>query len=142
MIIRFSTSPSKLFFYILENVTIKNSHVDVAFTVDATRSMEPYIKAVKDSIDNIVLRIYQKYKKATVRIAFVGYRDYDTPDTHFEILDFTDSISDFSEFAGNIKADDGGDKPEDVLGGINETIHLNWKAANRIFYQIGKVLFG
>ena len=142
LIIRFSTFLLKLCFYILEEIKQNNTNVDVAFTVDATGSMGDYIAAVKDSIDHIVSRIVQKYKNATVRLAFVGYRDYDVPETHFEILDFTESIPEFSEFVGKIKEKDGGDVPEDVLGGIDKTIHLNWKAANRIFYQIGEILFG
>ena len=108
--------------------------------MDATGSMQKYIKAVKDSINDIVLRIYNKYRGAIVRLAFVGYRDYNIKN-HFEILDFTDSIAEFSEFVGRIKAYSGGDHQEDVLGAINKTIHLNWTAANRIFYQIGKILF-
>ena len=109
--------------------------------MDSTSSMGSYITAVKDSIDDIVSRIHQIYKNATVRLAFVAYRDYGTK-PHFEILNFTESIPEFSEFVGNITAMGGGDTPEDVLGGINKTIHLNWKAANRIFYQIGEILFG
>ena len=112
--------------------------------MDATGSMSGYFKAVKDGIRNIVERIHNKFKDAIVRVAFVAYRDYHTDTNapkHFEILDFTESIEDFSEFVRRIRAGGGGDKPEDVLGAINKTIHLNWTAANRIFYQIGKILF-
>ena len=70
-------------------------------------------------------------------MAFVAYRDYGDGAKHFEILDFTEDISQFTEFVGRIRASGGGDGPEDVLGEINQTINLNWKAANKIFYLSG-----
>ena len=141
-IILFSTSLLKLCFYILEEIKKKNSNVDVAFTVDASGSMDGYIKAVKNGIKDIAARIHKKFNDAIVRVAFIAYRDNNGNGKHFEILDFTESIEEFSDFVRRIRANGGGDKPEDVLGAINKTIHLNWMAANRLFYQIGKVLFG
>ena len=38
---------------------------------------------------------------------------------------------------GGIVATGGGDSPEDVLGAIDKTIKLSWKAANKIFYHAG-----
>ena len=142
IIIRFPISSLKLCFSILEEIKKKNSNVDVAFTVDASGSMGGYIKAVKNGIKDIAARIHKKFNDAIVRVAFIAYRDNNGNGMHFEILDFTESIEEFSEFVRRIRADGGGDKPEDVLGAINKTIHLNWTAANRLFYQIGKVLFG
>ena len=94
---------------------------------------------VKDGINKIVARVHRKFEAAVVRVAFVAYRDYGDGTKHFEILDFTDDISLFSDFVGRITASGGGDTPEDVLGAINQTLHLNWKAANKIFYQCGKI---
>ena len=118
----------------------KNSNVDVAFMMDATGSMASYIRTVKDGINNITNRIHREFEGAIVRVAFVAYRDYEDGANHFEILDFTEDITLFTEFVGRVMATGGGDGPEDVLGAINQTINLNWKAANKIFYQSGKNL--
>lgn len=120
-----------------EEIKKKNSNVDVAFTMDATRSMRNNIKAVKDGIQDIIKRIHKKFKDAIVRVALVAYRDFGDREKHFEIFDFTESIDQFSKNVEGITASGGHDHPEDVLGAINKTIHLNWMAANRIFYQIG-----
>ena len=119
----------------------KNSNVDVAFMMDATGSMGSYISIVKDGFNNIVARVHRKFKAAIVRVAFVAYRDYGDGTKHFEILDFTDNTNLFTDFVGRITASGGGDTPEDVLGAINQTINLNWKAANKIFYQTGKISY-
>ena len=105
--------------------------------IDATGSMGSYINSVKNGINNIVTRIHAHFEAAVVRVAFVAYRDYGDGAEHFEILDFTEDIAQFTEFVGRIRASGGGDGPEDVLGAINQTINLNWKAANKIFYQSG-----
>ena len=114
-----------------------NSNVDVAFMMDATGSMGSYIEAVKNGINSIVSKIHKKFKNAKVRVAFVAYRDYGDGAKHFEILDFTESIEIFTNFVGGIVATGGGDSPEDVLGAIDKTIQLSWKAANKIFYHAG-----
>ena len=115
-----------------------NSNVDVAFMMDATGSMGKHITAVKDGINSIVSRIHDKFKKAKIRVAFVAYRDYGDGAKHFEILDFTENIEIFTNFVGGISATGGDDSPEDVLGAIDKTIKLSWKAANKIFYHAGK----
>ena len=117
-----------------------NSNVDVAFMMDATGSMGKHITAVKDGINSIVSRIHDKFKKAKIRVAFVAYRDYGDGAKHFEILDFTENIEIFTNFVGRISATGGDDSPEDVLGAIDKTIKLSWKAANKIFYHAGKSL--
>ena len=115
----------------------KNSNVDVAFMIDATASMGANIKAAKNSITTIVTDVKKAFRNNTVRMAFVAYRDYSEGSGRIEMLDFTEDVDSFSTALGAVVARNGGDYPEDVLGAINATLSLNWKAANKLFFQLG-----
>ena len=39
---------------------------------------------------------------------------------------------------GGVRAYRGGDIPEDVLGALDKTVNLNWEAANKLLFQIGR----
>ena len=60
-----------------------------------------------------------------MRLAFVGYRDFGD-EVRFEVLDFTPSVGDFYNFCDKIVATGGADSPEDVFGGLERSIALNW----------------
>jgi hypothetical protein len=80
----------------------------------------------------IIIGKLESYAFFKVRLAFVGYRDFFGPwDTvtsfkQFEMLDFTDSVDAFHQFCGNLTASGGDDSPEDVFGGLEKAIALNW----------------
>ena len=103
--------------------------------IDATGSLEHYIKSVKDANHDIVSRVQKTFRNVKIRVAFVAYRDYGDHANHFEILDIMENIDSFTNFVGGIVATGVGDSPEDVLGEIDKTIKLSWKAANRIFFH-------
>jgi len=115
----------------------KNSNVDIAFMMDATASMAANIAAAKASIATIVNDVKNEFKENVIRMAFVAYRDYTERQYRIQIFDFTEDVDAFTVALGNIRAYRGGDYPEDVLGGINATLGLNWQAANKLFFQIG-----
>ena len=82
--------------------------------------------------------VKNEFKENVIRMAFVAYRDYTERQYRIQIFDFTEDVDAFTVALGNIRAYRGGDYPEDVLGGINATLGLNWQAANKLFFQIGK----
>ena len=106
--------------------------------MDATASMAANIAAAKASIATIVNDVKNEFKENVIRMAFVAYRDYTERQYRIQIFDFTEDVDAFTVALGNIRAYRGGDYPEDVLGGINATLGLNWQAANKLFFQIGK----
>jgi hypothetical protein len=61
----------------------------------------------------------------SVRLALVGYRDFGDA-LQFEVLDFADSVDAFHQFCSNLTASGGDDEPEDVFGGLEKAIALNW----------------
>ena len=111
--------------------------MDVAFMIDATASMSANIKAAKNSITTVVNDVKKAFRNNTVRMAFVAYRDYTEGSGRIEIFDFTEDVDSFSNALGSVVARNGADYPEDVLGAINATLSLDWKAANKLFFQLG-----
>jgi hypothetical protein len=118
-----------------------NSNVDIAFMMDATLSMRRNIVAAKENIASIVRNVKEAFSNNTVRVAFVAYRDYSERELRIETYDFTEDVEAFTTSLGNVRAFAGYDDPEDVLGGLNATLHLNWKEANKLIFQIGKFIF-
>jgi hypothetical protein len=109
--------------------------VDVAFIVDCTGSMAPYISSVKDSIKSIVDRVLATNQDTNLRLAIVGYRDInDSP--RCEVLDFVTSIDSFKEFLAGLNATGGDDTPEDMANAIRETNKLSWANPSKVTFII------
>ena len=111
--------------------------VDIVFVMDSTASMGHYIQDVKAHISEMAEDIVDRFLNCTVRVGFVGYRDFTEGEKRLETLNLTNQTDEFIEFVGKIKAYAGGDVPEDVLGGLNQALDLSWKAENRIIFHIG-----
>lgn len=110
--------------------------VDLAFIVDATGSMSSHIRAVKNSIKDIVQQIQKTNGNLNLRLSFVGYRDFCDGPKQFEVLDFVSSVGSFGAFVDKIVASGGGDAPEDMAGGIREANLLNWRNPTRVAFLI------
>ena len=108
--------------------------MDIAFVIDATSSMRPYILQSKDSIKQIMNEAIStleqlKVESTLLRFGIVAYRDHPPQDITFvtKLLDFTDSKSAIV-FLDNLDAQGGGDLPEAVIDGMNDAVFkLSWK---------------
>jgi hypothetical protein len=109
--------------------------VDLAFLIDCTSSMSPYIESVKQNIKTIVKQICQTNNKLNLRLAVVAYRDL-CDAQRFEVMDFDSSIVRFENFVGSLKAIGGGDGPEDMAGGIQKANRLSWNNPTRLAFLI------
>ncbi|UJR38569.1 hypothetical protein I4U23_031235 [Adineta vaga] len=114
----------------------KAESVDLCFLMDCTNSMRKYIDDVKNHIFKTIDVLKTRFSHLNIRLAFVGYRDLNLPqDKQFSILDFTDKDT-FHSFVSMIECENGGDYCEDVLGGLQRTINLNWKQPVRILIHV------
>jgi len=106
--------------------------IDLCFLMDCTGSMGPWIQTTKDKIKSITFEVQTLFPGSLLRIAFVGYRDFDT--NSFEILDFisAESYQIFDNFLSKTKEMGGGDLPEDVFGGYEKVLSINWKSQIRV----------
>ncbi|GMS99005.1 hypothetical protein PENTCL1PPCAC_21180, partial [Pristionchus entomophagus] len=99
-------------------------NVQLCFLVDVTGSMQSFINGVRDSIDEILKKVTDDGGAQMMVVAFVAYRDHE--DTNqFEVLPFT-GVSEFKEFSRRLSASGGDDGPEDVFGGLDAALNLDW----------------
>ena len=123
-----------------------HNNVDLCILCDVTDSMNAWIKAVKKGIRQIVNELKSTFGIGKLRLAFIGYRDHDDDDNNegeprIEKLKFTTNITKFEQFVKKCKPVGGGDAAEDVLGGIQETLSLSWKAPIRVVYHMYVSIF-
>ena len=102
---------------------------DLLFLIDATGSMGDYIRAAKEESENISTQLRSSYPEYNFQYGYVFYRDpIDSKSDIHEVIDLTDNVNSLPEKIGKIKADGGGDLPEDWVGAFklaNENI--NWR---------------
>jgi len=72
-----------------------------------------------------------------VRVAFVGYRDFVDEENRIVSINLTEDISEVINFIAGIKAHGGGDKCEDIFGGLERVLDLDWKLPARILIHVG-----
>jgi hypothetical protein len=107
---------------------VTNPTVDVCFLVDCTGSMRSSIEAVKNNVKKVTVELENKFGECDIRFGFVRYTDYDVDESkRTSSLDFTENLSDFETFVGDITANGGGDAAEDVLGGFKVVFDLSWR---------------
>lgn len=102
--------------------------VNIAFLMDCTASMEPWIQAAKDQVTRIVDSTVADNPNVDIRVGFVGYRDYGD-DTRFITVDFGHE-SMVLRGIRRLHADGGDDVAEDVAGGLIQIGKLSWKPNN------------
>jgi hypothetical protein len=106
---------------------VETTTLDLAFLMDCTGSMGDHITFCKDKVEEIVLKVKEKFHGAIVRVAFVGYRDFDTPLENYPVLPFTEKPEELKSFLGTVEADGGDDAAEDLAAGLKSLNALEWK---------------
>ncbi|CAF2742626.1 unnamed protein product [Rotaria sp. Silwood2] len=118
--------------------TVHNSPltVEICFVMDCTGSMGSWIQACKQHIkaiaDGIQKEMKEKYDKDSIlRMAFVAYRDYGDSD-RFDSIDFhqTPNLGPVEAKIASQQASGGADLCEDVQGGLDKALKLNWTNDN------------
>jgi hypothetical protein len=98
--------------------------VKLAFVLDCTGSMDPWIHEAKTKIQEIVSSTHELHPNAECEVALVAYRDYgDT--VRRRIVDFTTPAVVVRALQG-IHAEGGDDAAEDVAGALYRTCGLTW----------------
>eukprot|EP00929_Paragymnodinium_shiwhaense_P101956 TRINITY_DN65156_c0_g2_i2.p1 TRINITY_DN65156_c0_g2~~TRINITY_DN65156_c0_g2_i2.p1 ORF type:complete len:640 (-),score=120.59 TRINITY_DN65156_c0_g2_i2:56-1975(-) len=114
----------------------KLKSVDICFVCDCTASMTDLIEEVKQKIVAIArFAAVRMGKQAKIRLAFVGFRDY-CDEVKILRLPFVDKSEQAEEYLERVHAMGGGDDCEDVIGGMEEALKLDWQATHRIMYLI------
>lgn len=121
----------------IHQISKRAQQADLCFLVDCTGSMEGYIVEVKDKICAIVDGVSRTSKNLDLRLAFVGYRDFCDETDRLSTLPFGKDVEGLARFISGEIANGGGDAPEDVFGGLDAVLGLNWEADTRVLIHIG-----
>jgi len=97
--------------------------------------MEKYIKETIDKIKLVINQLKETLPDAKLKISFVGYRDFGDA-KQIEYLDFVEDVNEFVKFVSKIKPSGGDDICENVFGGMEQTLKLNWKSSVKMVYHI------
>jgi len=96
----------------------------IAFALDCTGSMGPWIHEAKTRIAEIVEEVHRDQPSTHIEVALVAYRDYgDT--IRRRVVDFTSPQQVVSTLQ-NIEASGGDDEAEDIAGALDRVCGLTW----------------
>mmetsp|Transcript_7798 Transcript_7798/g.12403 ORF Transcript_7798/g.12403 Transcript_7798/m.12403 type:complete len:607 (+) Transcript_7798:2-1822(+) len=121
--------------------------VDVCFLMDCTGSMSRWIKACQDRIVEIAEylknAVEEQSPTATIRMAFVAYRDFEPKGEGWKAeydglvkFDFTEDIEAMKKCVRSQSASGGDDGPEDICGGLEKVKELHWQADLKHVFHI------
>lgn len=102
--------------------------VKCCFVIDATGSMGPWIEAAKTQTITIIEELRKKHTNVDFEVAAVFYRDFGDRE-QLKIINFTSNTVSFSLDINSVKAYGGDDTCEDVAGGLNAAVELDWEDA-------------
>jgi pSer/pThr/pTyr-binding forkhead associated (FHA) protein/Mg-chelatase subunit ChlD len=86
--------------------------VDIVVVFDVTESMQPYIDAMKDVVNDFAEKLAKAQRD--YRLGLVTFEDYVVRDEPI----FTRSVREFKGWVGGLRAGGGGDIPEDSLDAL------------------------
>jgi Mg-chelatase subunit ChlD len=118
----------------------KRPHMDLAFCIDTTGSMQNEIDQVKSKVKSLVAKLASGKPAPIVRVGMVAYRD--RGDAYVvKCYPFTEDIDQFVKDVSDLKAAGGGDGPEAVNQGLHAAVNdLKWAkgdATAKLLFLIG-----
>ncbi len=120
--------------------TEKKPHLDLAFCIDTTGSMQSEIDQVKEKVKSLTAKLAAGKPAPVVRVGLVAYRD--RGDAYVtKVFPFTEDIDRFVKDVSGLQAAGGGDGPEAVNQGMHAALHdLKWdddKHTAKLMFLIG-----
>jgi hypothetical protein len=112
------------------------TRVKLAFVLDCTASMGPWIHAAKTKIHEIIENSIKDHNQATFEVGLVAYRDHGD-DHPIQVINFTSPENVMSSMQG-MTAEGGDDIPESVAEGFFHLMRgLDWTNADvRLVFHI------
>lgn len=109
--------------------------VDLVFCIDSTGSMNPVISEVKERAakfhTDLTTKMEEKDKKIDkLRLKVLDFKDFYADGPHAlkesKFFNIPENNEDYSKFLSSIKADGGGDEPENGLEALSLAIKSDW----------------
>ena len=115
-------------------------HMDVAFCIDTTGSMQAEIDMVKSKTKEMVAKLSAGKPAPIIRVGLVAYRDKGD-DYVTKVFPFSDDIDQVVKDISSLKAHGGGDGPEAVDQGLHAAVkELQWDSSShtaKLLFLIG-----
>lgn len=109
--------------------------VKIAFVLDCTGSMEPWIHESKTKIEEIIESNQQEHPSAHFEVALVAYRDYGDA-IRMRVVDFS-TPNQIVRSLEHVRAEGGDDAAEDVAGALDRVCGLTWGPSDvRMLFHI------
>lgn len=114
----------------------RTPHIDLAFCIDTTGSMQGELDAVKSKTKEIVAQLGGSKPTPVIRVAVVAFRDrgdeYVT-----KVFPFTEDIDKVVKDIQELQANGGGDAPEAVNEALHSAVHqLAWSTDKKTVKQL------
>jgi hypothetical protein len=111
------------------------NHLDVAFIVDTTGSMGPFIETARQHMVAMLNRLTaNSATPVDLRTGIVEYRDHPPQEMSFVTREygFASALADVQKTIARLAPDGGGDVPEAVLDGLHSSCrNLEWRPHSR-----------
>lgn len=95
--------------------------VDCVILMDCTGSMGSWIQAGKENALKAALQLRSTFPDACFRLGFMGYRDHSDSE-RFVRIPLSEDVTSVQRELMPVSASGGGDFPEDVAGGLRQTL--------------------
>ena len=110
---------------------------DIVYMIDATGSMEKWIEAAGDRCLKVSEDLKNQFPGLDFQFGGIFYRDpIDSQDDKHEVFDLTNDYESIKSNFSRIKADGGGDSPEDWVGAYLNALNLNWRDGTKLIIHI------
>ena len=111
----------------------KQTRLDLLFIMDITNSMDLYLDQAKVSICNMIEEIINNCPGIDIYLGFIGYKDFTDLDFGDEYvnLQFTNDYNAIKNQIEPLKAQGGGDIPEDLCGAFEFAKNKEWEGKSR-----------
>ena len=112
---------------------VKKFTIDILILMDITGSMGSYLSEAKTFLKNLVKDLISSFIGLTVRLSFIGYRDFDRnlKEEEYVNIDFTENHEFITNSISDCQATGGGDTCEDVAGALEKGLNKNWNSKAR-----------
>ena len=111
----------------------QQSRLDLLFIMDITNSMDVYLEQVKEQVLNIIEAIRKECAGIEIYIGFIGYKDFSDLDfgDNYINLELTNEYDSIVQNIKYLKAEGGGDIPEDLCGALDFAKNKEWNGKSR-----------
>ncbi|MEA2096234.1 MAG: carboxypeptidase regulatory-like domain-containing protein [Candidatus Cloacimonadota bacterium] len=111
----------------IQKASSENIPLDILFILDTTGSMGEEIKRLRNSIEIINLNISEISPTPDIRYGMVLYRDIEDV-YNTKIIPFNDSLPEFQNQLSLVRADGGGDRPENLQSALKDALtKIRWR---------------